>query len=67
LLTSIFTFFQSRLERRISKGYVRTTVQAGTGFKRTQFIPMAGGRGGGAGMVEMPIPPDEDEQATPMP
>ena len=38
LLTSIFTFFQSRLERRISKGYVRTEVQTATGRKRTQFL-----------------------------
>jgi polar amino acid transport system permease protein len=60
LLTSIFTFFQARLERRISKGYVRTTVTAGTGLKRTQFIPVGGGGGpgGGAGVIEMPI---EDE------
>lgn len=27
ILTSIFTFFQARLERRMSKGYVRTGVQ----------------------------------------
>jgi polar amino acid transport system permease protein len=62
LLTSIFTFFQSRLERRISKGYVRTEVTAGTGRKRTQFMPLAGGgTGGHGGMVEMPLP-DEDEE-----
>jgi len=61
LLTSIFTFFQSRLERRISKGYVRTVVQTGTGMKRTQFIPVAGGGGGGGGaMVQIPRA-DEDE------
>src|SRR4029077_19274928 len=30
-LTSIFTFFQVRLERRISKGYVRTEVPTMTG------------------------------------
>jgi polar amino acid transport system permease protein len=63
ILTSIFTFFQSRLERRISKGYVRTAVQTATGRKRTQFVPMAGGRGGGAGMVEMPLPDGEDERS----
>jgi polar amino acid transport system permease protein len=57
LLTSIFTFFQSRLERRISKGYVRTVVQTGTGMKRTQFIPVGGGGGpgGGAGVIELPV------------
>ncbi len=61
ILTSIFTFFQSRLERRISKGYVRTAVQAGTGRKRTQFMPVAGGGyGGGAGMIEVPMPDEDD-------
>ena len=61
LLTSIFTFFQSRLERRISTGYVRTAVPTAAGRKRTQFIPLAGGRGGGAGVVEIPLPDEEDE------
>ncbi len=61
-LTSLFTFFQSRLERRISKGYVRTAVQTATGRKRTQFLPVAagGGPGGGAAMVEIEMPDDED-------
>jgi len=61
LLTSIFTFLQSRLERRISTGYVRTAVPTAAGRKRTQFIPLAGGRGGGAGVVEIPLPDEEDE------
>jgi polar amino acid transport system permease protein len=61
LLTSIFTFFQSRLERRISKGYVRTAVQTATGRKRTQFLPIAAGGGpGGGAMVEIEMPDDED-------
>jgi len=62
LLTSIFTFFQSRLERRISKGYVRAAVQTATGRKRTQFLPVAagGGQGGGAAMVEIEMPDDEE-------
>ena len=47
LLTSIFTFFQSRLERKISKGYVRTEVSTATGRKRTQFMPVGGGGGAG--------------------
>jgi len=61
LLTSIFTFCQSRLERRISKGYVRTVVQTGTGMKRTQFLPVGGGGGGGggAGVVAVEMPEDE--------
>jgi polar amino acid transport system permease protein len=63
-LTSVFTFFQSRLERRISKGYVRTAVQTATGRKRTQFLPVAagGGLGGGGAMVEIEMPDDEDER-----
>jgi polar amino acid transport system permease protein len=62
LLTSVFTFFQARLERRISKGYVRTEVKAGGGGKRTQYLPAAGGGyGGGATMVEVPLPPEEDQ------
>ena len=56
LLTSIFTFFQARLERRISKGYVRTAVQSGTGRKRVQFLPVTGGgSGAGGAMVELPM------------
>ena len=63
LLTSVFTFFQARLERRISKGYVRTEVKAGGGGKRTQFLPVAagGGPGGGGAMAEMPLPPEDDQ------
>ncbi len=57
LLTSVFTFFQSRLEKRISKGYVRTSVRDGTGRRRTRFIPVAagGGPGGGADMIEIEV------------
>ena len=39
LLTSVFTFFQSRLERRISKGYVRTEVGGGGTRRRTMWLP----------------------------
>jgi polar amino acid transport system permease protein len=61
LLTSVFTFFQSRLERRISKGYVRTEVGGGGTRRRTQFRPVGGGGGpgGGAAMVDIEVP-DED-------
>lgn len=41
-LTAIFTVFQARLERRLSKGYVRTEVRAGAGGKRPQFLPHGG-------------------------
>jgi polar amino acid transport system permease protein len=39
LLTTIFTFFQARLERKLSKGYVR----------EQRFIPAAGKGAGGGG------------------
>jgi polar amino acid transport system permease protein len=59
-LTAVFTFFQSKLEARISKGYVREGAippKPGT----TKFISGAssGGRGGGAMMVEVPDPEGE--------
>ena len=38
-LTAIFTFFQMKLEKRMSAGYIRGEVQTGTGRKRTQFLP----------------------------
>jgi polar amino acid transport system permease protein len=66
ILTSIFTFFQSRLEKRISKGYVRTEVQAATGRKRTQYLPVgAGGPGGHAGVVGIDIPVDDEPEEGP--
>jgi polar amino acid transport system permease protein len=63
-LTVIFTFFQSRLERRISKGYVRgatTTTGRREKKKKEEFISAsaAGGAGGGGSMVE--IETEEDE------
>ncbi len=45
-LTAIFTFFQMRLEKRMSAGYVRGEVQTAMGRKRTQFLP-AGPHGDG--------------------
>ncbi len=64
MLTSIFTFFQSRLERRISKGYVRTEVTTGIGRRRTQFIPASagGGPGGGGAVVEVEIAEDDGSE-----
>jgi polar amino acid transport system permease protein len=38
-LTAVFTFFQMRLERRMSAGYVRGEAQTAIGRKRTQFLP----------------------------
>ncbi|MGH2541119.1 MAG: amino acid ABC transporter permease [Actinomycetota bacterium] len=51
-LTAIFTFFQSRLERRIGKGYVRGGT---TPDKTKKFLSAggAGGAGGGGGMVDI--------------
>jgi polar amino acid transport system permease protein len=54
-LTAVFTFFQSRLERRVSKGYVRTEGKA----KKKKFVAGAEGdarMGGGPMMVEMDAP-----------
>ena len=49
-LTAIFTFFQSRLERKVSKGYVRGGSTTG---RRTKIISLSGqgGRGGALPMV----------------
>ena len=53
-LTGILTFFQSRLERRLGRGYVRTA----TAQRKTRWFGAggAGGAGGGATMVEIPEP-----------
>jgi polar amino acid transport system permease protein len=57
LLTSIFTFFQSKLEAKISRGYVREGA-APPKPGRTKFVSgsASGGRGGGGMMVEVPDP-----------
>ncbi len=62
-LTAIFTYFQSRLEKRMSKGYVRADASLERRPKpqgQPQFIPTsaAGGTGGGGGMVQIPKPGD---------
>jgi polar amino acid transport system permease protein len=56
LLTTIFSYFQGRLERRLSKGYVRAA--AGMPRPRARLLSgsAAGGIGGGAMMVEIPEP-----------
>jgi polar amino acid transport system permease protein len=51
-LTAIFTFFQSRLERRVSKGYVRAVAPARGPERRKVLVTGAGGQqahGAGAG------------------
>ena len=54
-LTAIFTFFQSRLERRLSKGYVRGDPVGRKAKREEKFLSAsaAGGAGGGGGMVEI--------------
>jgi polar amino acid transport system permease protein len=53
-LTTIFTYFQSRLEKRMSKGYVRAS---GEPPKFVSGAP-AGGYGGGAAMAEIDDAPE---------
>jgi polar amino acid transport system permease protein len=52
LLTTIFSYFQGRLERRLSKGYVRAAATPA----KTKMLSTggAGGTGGGGGMVAIP-------------
>jgi hypothetical protein len=60
-LTAVFSFFQRRLENRMSKGYVRG-VQKPAGSKAgVRYMPgsSGGGPGGGGMMVEMPSPDDD--------
>jgi len=55
LLTSIFTFFQVRLERRMSKGYVRA-VEVGSGVRTTKIVSSSGqGSSGGAWGGDLPL------------
>lgn len=55
-LTAIFSFFQRKLERRVSKGYVRQAAATVSTRGRVTFVPgsAAGGYGGGATMAEIP-------------
>jgi polar amino acid transport system permease protein len=48
-LTAIFTFFQSRLERRVSRGYVRTAVPAGRRARERGKVIVTGSGGGEGG------------------
>ncbi|HEU4355097.1 MAG TPA: amino acid ABC transporter permease, partial [Actinomycetota bacterium] len=54
LLTTVFQYFQLRLEKRLSKGYVRGAATAA----KVKTMPQggAGGGGGGAGTIEIPEP-----------
>ena len=61
-LTAIFTYFQQRLERRMSRGYVRQAVKAESTKGRVAFVSgsSAGGYGSGAMMVEIPQTDDPE-------
>ena len=61
-LTAVFTYFQQRLERRISRGYVRQAANAESTRGRTAFVSgsAAGGYGSGAMMVEIPETDDPE-------
>jgi len=53
-LTTVFQYFQTRLEKRLSKGYVRG---AQTPAAKPKLLPQSGGGlGGGAGTIEIPEP-----------
>jgi len=75
LLTTVFQYFQTRLEKRLSKGYVRGAATPAAKPKAAaapSFVAGSGGGfGGGAGMIEIPAPlegagpsPPEDEGAS---
>lgn len=63
-LTAIFTFFQKKLETRMSKGYVRGGAGAAAVPKRL-VSTSGGGPGGGARMVELPIEDDSGTEGRP--
>ena len=68
-LTAIFTYFQRKLERKVSKGYERGAATVMKGDQKTKWLAgsAAGGPGGGAMMVELPeaqpgvVPPSAEE------
>jgi polar amino acid transport system permease protein len=63
-LTAVFSFFQRRLEIRMSKGYVRgAATVAKTG---TRFLP-GGGESGGGALVEVPVPDAQPPDHGPRP
>jgi polar amino acid transport system permease protein len=53
-LTAIFTYFQSKLERRMSRGYVRQAI--GPSARRSRWVSGSGGSDSGALLVEIPQP-----------
>lgn len=60
-LTAVFTFFQSRLERRMGRGYVRTGGPSSTTGRRRMAFMSGGGAGGyGGGGHDAILTEDED-------
>jgi polar amino acid transport system permease protein len=60
-LTVIFQYFQGRLERRLSKGYIR----AGDDRRKPKLAAMPAAGTGGAIMVEVPVVPAPDGSGSP--
>ena len=59
-LTAVFTFFQSRLERRVSRGYVRTVAGGPKDRERGKVIVTgAGGNDQGRASGSVPDAPEE--------
>ena len=58
-LTAVFTFFQSRLERRVSKGYVRTVAGGPKGRERGKVIVTGTGSADSAASGYVLDAPDE--------
>ncbi|MGH2681113.1 MAG: amino acid ABC transporter permease [Actinomycetota bacterium] len=56
-LTAIFTFFQSRLERRVGRGYVRT-IAAGRGTRDKVMVTGTAGEHGAPARSAMDAPED---------
>jgi polar amino acid transport system permease protein len=63
-LTAVFTFFQRKLETRVSKGYVRQSAKPDGKADKVSFMSASagGGAGGGANMIEIPAPDGGEEQ-----
>jgi len=61
-LTAIFTFFQQKLETRVSRGYVRAGAAPGPGAPKRRMNVPGGGPGGGGGMIEIPGSDESEEQ-----
>ena len=61
-LTAVFTYFQSRLERRVSKGYVRTV--AGPKGRERRKVIVTGAGGGGEHGAAAGYPMDAPEEPT---